>query len=529
MLKVDTQDKTKLIDPLYRAGRGFWALLLILLAVIGWSVYMYVRQVTIGLGETGMQRPVYWGVYMVNFIFFIGISHAGTLISAILRVTGAEWRRPITRVAEAITAFALMVGTLQIIIDMGRPDRLIYTLIHGRLQSPILWDIVSVTAYFTGSITYLYLPIIPDAAILRDNFPADGPKWRKRLYTALSLGWRGNREQWIRLEKAIAVMAVLIIPIAISVHTIISWILATTVQPGWHSTIFGPYFVVGAIFSGIGALFVAMTLVRRLMGLENYITPKQYRNLGLIFITMSAVWMYFTYAEHLTLAAGQQVHEFPVLASKLWGSFAPGFWTMIALMVMAFWILVIPPMLPEKAKRIPVFRPRFAVGSAVVGALTALLIIKPTMLPAAAGFDPAALRYWLWLVLAVEVVVFGLGLAMWFKPHPIAASVVAAVAVLIGMWLERWNIIVPTMTHPYLIPYAGYTPTLTEIALTAGSVALFVFMFVVFFKLFPVISIWEVAEGRVIEAARGKLSIPMPEAIDVKENWLRKRDEPLNP
>ena len=119
MLKVDSQDRTKLIDPLYQAGWGFWVLILALLAVIGWAIFMYVRQLTLGLGITGMNRPVYWGVYMVNFIFFIGISHAGTLISAILRVTGAEWRRPITRIAEAITAFALMVGTLQIIIDMA--------------------------------------------------------------------------------------------------------------------------------------------------------------------------------------------------------------------------------------------------------------------------------------------------------------------------------------------------------------------------------------------------------------------------
>lgn len=261
MLLVEPQDKEKLIDPLYKTRPGFWVLITVLLAAIGWGVVMYIRQVTLGMGVTGMQRPVFWGVYMVNFIFFIGISHAGTLISAILRVTGAEWRRPITRVAEAITAVALIVGTLQIVIDMGRPDRLLNVILYGQLQSPILWDVVSVTAYFLGSVTYLYLPLIPDAALLRDNLPTASPLWRRRLYTVLALGWRGNRVQWLRLEKAIAIMAVLIIPIAVSVHTIISWILATTVQPGWHSAIFGPYFVVGAIFSGIGALFVAMTLV----------------------------------------------------------------------------------------------------------------------------------------------------------------------------------------------------------------------------------------------------------------------------
>jgi len=511
MLKVDSRDKTKLIAPLYRAGWGFWALILGLLVVMGWAVFMYIRQLTLGLGVTGMNRPVYWGIYMVNFIFFIGISHAGTLISAILRVTGAEWRRPITRIAEAITAFALIVGTLQIIIDMGRPDRLVYTILHGRLQSPILWDIVSVTAYFTGSVTYLFLPIIPDAALLRDNFPANGPKWRKRLYSLLALGWRGNRTQWLRLEKAIAVMAVLIIPIAVSVHTIISWILATTVQPGWHSTIFGPYFVVGAIFSGIGALFIAMSILRKLMGLEAYIQEKQYRNLGLIFITMSAVWFYFTGAEYLTLAAGQEVNEFPVMASKLWGQFALGFWVMVFAMIVAFWILVVPQLLPAKTKKVAVFRPGFAVGASIMVVLTAAVLVRPTIFPARAGMDPASLRQALWVLLAVEALLAGIGIAAWFKDKLAAASVTASVLVLLGMWLERWNIIVPTMTHPYLVPYATYLPSLTEIALTAGSVALFIFLFAVFFKFFPVISIWEVAEGRVIEREREKVTIPMPE------------------
>jgi len=304
MLKVDAQDKTKLIDPLFNIGPRFYFLASGLLLIVAWGVYMYIRQIVFGLGETGMDRPAFWGVYMVNFIFFIGISHAGTLISAILRVTGAEWRRPITRVAEAITTFALIVGTLQIIIDMGRPDRLISVILFGRLQSPILWDVVSVTLYFLGSVTYLYLPLIPDAAILRDNCPENAPAWQKWLYTVLALGWRGNREQWIRLEKAIAFMAVFIIPVAISVHTIISWILATTVQPGWHSSIFGPYFVVGAIFSGIGALFIAMTSVRKVLGLEAYIAPRQYRNLGLLFLTMNGVWFYFTYAENTGAAWG---------------------------------------------------------------------------------------------------------------------------------------------------------------------------------------------------------------------------------
>ncbi len=514
MLKVGSLDKQKLIDPLFRTGWAFRPLLAFLLAVVGWGVYHYVRQITLGLGETGMDRPSYWGIYMVNFIFFIGISHAGTLISAILRVTGAEWRRPITRVAEAITAFALIVGTLQIIIDMGRPDRLWSVIVHGRLQSPILWDVVSVTLYFLGSVTYLYLPLIPDAAILRDNCPSDAPGWQRRLYTTLSLGWRGNREQWLRLEKAISMMAFFIIPVAISVHTIISWILATTVQPGWHSSIFGPYFVIGAIFSGIGALFLAMTAVRRTLGLENYIAERQYRNLGLLFLTMIFVWAYFTYAENLGVAAGQQTDEFPVLASKLWGSFAPGFWAMVSLMGVAFWVLVGPGLMPTVSPRVRLLQPRTSLAAGGVAAVLVLLLLTPNLMPpVTVALGDLAMRRAAWTLVGILTATALLGATLWLKHQPVAATIVASVCVLIGMWLERWNIIIPTMTHPRLIPYTAYHPSITEISLTAGSLALFCLLFLLFFRVFPAVSIWEVAEGRVIAEAQSKLEIPLPEAV----------------
>ncbi len=521
MLKVDAQDKEKLIDPLFRTRPSFWIALLALLAVIAWGVYHYVRQLTLGLGETGMDRPSYWGVYMVNFIFFIGISHAGTLISAILRVTGAEWRRPITRVAEAITAFALIVGTLQIIIDMGRPDRLLFVIQHGRLQSPILWDVISVTVYFLASVTYLYLPLIPDMALVRDNMPASAAAWQRRMYHILALGWRGNREQWRRLEKAVSIMAIFIIPVAVSVHTIISWILATTVQPGWHSSIFGPYFVVGAIFSGIGALFIAMTAIRKAMGLKNYITEKQYFYLGMLFIAMTAIWAYFTYAEQLGIAASQQSEEFPVLASKLWGEFALSFWGMIGLMIVAFLVQVVPRLLPKRTSSLTIFQPRYALASAGAAVLMIILVYAPEVIfTDIASVDPV-LRG---IGLTLMIIFFGvamLAFLAWLKQRPITATVIAATLVVIGMWLERWNIIVPTMTHPRLIDYSIYLPTVTEAALTAASIALFVFMFLVFFKLFPAISIWEIAEGRVISEAQASVDIPEPEPSEMARRLRR--------
>lgn len=521
MLRVDAEYEKKLIAPLFSTPRWFFPAIGSLLLILGFGIYMYIRQVVFGLGETGMSRPSYWGMYMVNFIFFIGISHAGTLISAILRVMGAEWRRPITRVAEAVTAFALIVGTLQIIIDMGRPDRLPFTLLYGRIQSPILWDVISVTMYFLGSVTYLYLPLIPDAAILRDNCPPHAPPLQKKLYTVLALGWRGTRSQWIRLEKAIAFMALFIIPIAVSVHTIISWILATTVQPGWHSSIFGPYFVIGAIFSGIGALFIAMTGIRKAYGLENIIGITQYRNLGMLFLTMSFFWMYFTYAEHVGIAAGQLTEEFPVLAAKLWGEFSSSFWLMVGSMFIATFVLIAPKLVPERPIRLPIFRPR--TGLAFSGGLVtvAALMFGPAMAPnlviwadlsdANIRFNTPETRTVGWILMIALAVLAGLGFSRWLKHRLVTSTVIASAFVLMGMWLERWNIIVPTMTHPRLIPYTTYQPTLTEIALTAASFSLFILLFLVFFRIFPAVSIWEVAEGKVIQEAHAQITIPAPE------------------
>src|SRR5512143_3048046 len=205
--------EARLIATLSHTGRGFYMLVVVLLAVIAVGAYAYYRQLTDGLAVTGMRHYVFWGIYMTNFVFFIGISHAGTLISAILRVTGAGWRTPITRMAEAITVFALLIGAPMILIDMGRPDRVLNVLLYGRIQSAILWDLISVTTYITGSLLYLYIPMIPDMAILRDRLP-NASRWRKKLYTVLSLNWHGTNEQRHSLEKAVSIMAVLIIPVA---------------------------------------------------------------------------------------------------------------------------------------------------------------------------------------------------------------------------------------------------------------------------------------------------------------------------
>jgi len=264
-----------------------------------------------------------------------------------------------------------------------------------------------------------------------------------------------------------------------------------------------------------------MTGIRKALGLEEYIGLRQYRNLGLLFLTMNALWFYFTYAENLGIAAGQQPEEFVVLAAKLWGEFAPTFWLMILMMVAAFWILVVPKLLPASVERAAVFQPRVAfasVGAAVI--LFALVSLSPRT-PALAALSTANSLTLAWAAIIALLIFAALGVTFWLKAHPVASATIAGGIVLVGMWLERWNIILPTVTHPRLIPYAAYFPSLTEGLVTLGSLALFVMMFVVFFKFFPAVSIWEVAEGRVIEAAQSKNIMPAPEPS--KTGLLRPR------
>ena len=422
-----------MLQPIVQTGPRFYLLVASLVIVIAWGFSAYYRQVTEGLWVTGLSTSVFWGMYIINFVFFIGISYAGTLTSAILRVTGAEWRRPITRVAEAITLFALLIGASQVIIDLGRPDRMIKLITHGRFQSPLIWDVMTLTTYLLGSLTYLYLPLIPDVAILRDQLGTQVPAGRRRLYQILSLGWQGNAEQWRRLEKGISIMAILIIPVAVMAHAVVSWIFGMTLQPMWHSTIMGPYFLLGALFSGTATLFVAMTIMRRVLHLEAYITIKQYNYLGLLLLAMSLFWFYFTGAEYLTTFFGDLPDEMTVLLSKLVGEFRWHFWAMILC--------------------------NFAVPVSIL---------------------------------------------IWKRGRGVAGTFIAAVAINIGMWLERFTIVVPTLTRPRLTFYGIgiYRSTLTEWGLFASSAAMFVLLLVLFFKLFPAVSIWEVEEGREIEAAK---------------------------
>ena len=413
---VDTSHDA-IITPVLTVGPQFRMWATALAAVVAWAIFAWIWQLQHGLGATNLGRPVYWGLYITNFVFFVGVSHAGTLISAILRIVQAEWRRPITRMAEVITVLVLFFGVGNVLLDLGRPDRAMTVLLHPHLRSPLIWDVSSITLYLMCSSIYLYLPLIPDIALLRDRTTG----WRHDFYKRLANGWTGAPEQWHRLEKTISIMAIGVIPVAISVHTVVSWVFAMTIQPMWHSSIFGPYFVVGAIFSGIAAIITAMVVVRKVYSLERYLQPIHFNNLGLLLLVMACLWLYFTFAEHLTIWYAQEPNELGVFNAKLFGHFAPLFWAMLV------FCFVVP-----------------------------------------------------FTILANN------------RTRTITGTLVASISVNIGMWLERFTIVVPTLSNPRAPVHTFlYSPSWVEWSLMAGCFAAFTLLYMGFTKLFPIVSIWE--------------------------------------
>ena len=371
-----------LLRPLLETSWRFYALVVFLASIVLMGLGTWAYQMFTGFGVTGINNPIFWAFYITNFVFWIGISHAGTLISAILRLVNAGWRRPVTRCAEVITAFALMIGALFPIIHLGRPWLFFWLMpypssrqIWPNFRSPLVWDFFAITTYLTGSVLFLVLPMIPDFALVRDHTTG----LRGRIYGALALGWQGTPKQWHRLESAMSIMAIAIIPVAVSVHTIVSFDFSMAPVPMWHSTMFGPYFVAGAIFSGIAGLIIAMAALRKFLHIEAYLHPVHFQNLGKLLLMMSLLWGYFVFAERLTIWYGNGTAEIAVLRVTQKGSFAPLYWTMV---VVNF---VIP---------------------------VSILSIK--------------------------------------KLRTIAGCVIASCGVLVGMWLERFLIVVPSLGHVVL-------------------------------------------------------------------------------
>ncbi|HEU5288323.1 MAG TPA: NrfD/PsrC family molybdoenzyme membrane anchor subunit [Candidatus Limnocylindria bacterium] len=309
--------------PIGRGDRKFWIAVVVLGAMVAAGIYAWIYQIQRGLWVTGLNQKVSWGFYIINCVFFIGMSYGGAMTSAILRLTNAKWRAPLTRLAEATAVAALLVGAVYPIIDMGRPERFLNILLFAQVGSPVVWDVVAIGTYMIASLVFLYLPLIPDLATTRDSLRMSR---LQRIYRILALGWTGTEKQERSLARGIGVMAVLIIPLAVSVHSVLAWLFAVTARGGWHSTIFAPLFVLAAMLSGVAAVILVIAAFRKVYGLQEFITAKHFRYLSFLLIALGVGYLYFMVSEYLTEGYLLDEATAPLLESIFIGSYAPAFW-----------------------------------------------------------------------------------------------------------------------------------------------------------------------------------------------------------
>lgn len=419
-----------------------------LVLVIATGIGAYGYEINKGIGVSGLNRPVMWGFYITNFVFWIGISHAGIMISAILRLTQAEWRRPVTRVAEVMTVFSLMAALSNIMFHVGRPWRLFwvypYDFSRGlfmNIRSPFVWDPSAVMTYLIASSLFVYVALIPDIAVIRDR--ATG-KYAPTIYGALCLGWRGTPRQWKLQAIAGILLSALVLPVFVSVHSIVSWDFAIAIGvEGWHSTIFAPYFIIGAIHSGVSAVAMIMALAMWLWKLDNYLRPDHFDAIGRLLIVVAVTWFFFFFVEWIFAL---YTLESPELALRELQVFQwPYAWLFIVFLLTAFFIPV-PMWMFKRVRRSP------------------MLMFFSTIL------------------------------------------------VNIGMWLERFLIIIPGLARrqPFEFDWGTYHPSIIEILIVAETFAFVALGMLLFSKFFPLLPIFDMKEGQQLrqEIQIGRRTVP---------------------
>jgi molybdopterin-containing oxidoreductase family membrane subunit len=410
-----------------RPSHLFWVALAVSLTALAVGVGCVAYEIATGIGTWGLDKTVGWAFDITNFVFWVGIGHAGTLISAILFLFRQKWRTSINRAAEAMTLFAVMCAAVFPLIHMGRPWLFFwmfpYPNSRGSLwvnfRSPLLWDVFAISTYFTISAVFWFVGLVPDLATLRDRAR---PGLRKRVFTILSLGWNGSCRTWARYETLYLLLAGLATPLVVSVHTIVSMDFATSVVPGWHATIFPPYFVAGAVFSGFAMVLTLMIIARKVLGFEHLITIRHLENMTKVIIVTGGI-VALAYATEIFMAwySGNPLERF-VFLNRATGPYAWAFWTMVTCNVLS---------------------PQF----------------------------------------------------FWFKrirTSP-AAIFVLSLVINVGMWFERFVIIVTSLHRDFLpSSWSTYTPTAIEVGTLVGTFGLFFSAFLVFTRLLPVVSIGEV-------------------------------------
>jgi Ni/Fe-hydrogenase subunit HybB-like protein len=413
-----------------RPGRTYYILLALAIAGVGLLAFSFFAQLYLGIGLTGLMNPVMWGVYITTFVFWVGIAHSGTLISAILFLFRARWRQSIYRAAEAMTVFAVMTAGLFPIIHLGRPFIFYWLMpypnqrqLWPNFNSPLVWDVFAISTYLIVSATFFVLGMIPDIAAARDSTTVP---WRKKLYTVLSFGWRGSGRQWLHFNRAYLYLAALATPLVISVHSVVSWDFAMSIVPGWHSTIFAPYFVAGAIFSGLAMVITLLIPIRKIFGLEAYFTPRHFDAMSKL-VLFTGVIVLYAYLTEIFM---------------VWYS--------------------------GKAYK--------AEGQYIISAVTS--------------------TYW-WAGVIMILCNAVIPQLLWFKNirRNLPALFVITIFINIGMWFERYVIIVASLAREYM-PWQWnvYKPGWVEMGILVGSFSWFAMWFLLFIRVLPPVSVAELKE-----------------------------------
>ncbi len=414
--------------------KGWWIAFLISSTALLIGAFCLALTFYYGIGMWGNNNPVGWAFDIINFVFWIGIGHAGTLISAILFLFRQKWRTGIARFAEAMTIFAVMTAGIFPIIHTGRPWLAGYLLplpnqngVWVNFSSPLLWDVFAVSTYFTISFLFWGIGLIPDLATLRDRTTS---KIKKTIYSVLSLGWTNSNRNWSNYERAYLILAGISTPLVLSVHTIVSFDFAVSVLPGWHTTIFPPYFVAGAIFSGFGMVSTVLILVRKVFNMEHIITIGHLEKMNKILLA-TGMMVGYAYGMEFFIAwySGNTFEQF-VFINRAFGPYAWAYWTMVSCNV-----------------------------------------IFPQL--------------------------------FWFKKirRSIPITMVLVILVNVGMWFERFVIIVTSLHRDFLpSSWAMYYPTLVDLGLLLGSFGFFFTFLLLFLKTLPLVSISEIKA--VVEGAQ---------------------------
>jgi len=316
------------LRPFRRPGRGYWLLLAALTAVVALGAVAWAVQIRRGLGVSGFNDHSFWSIDLADVVTFIGVSYGGAVISAVLRLTGASWRAPLSRLAEGTAVVTVLIGGALIFPHLGRPERAWELVTRPNFSSPVFWDFVAISTYTIGSIIFFILPLFPDMAILHRAHREQIGR-RARLYAAVSRGWAGTPRQRSVLSGALGLTAIMIIPLAVSVHSVLAWAFSLVSRPWWHESVWAPYFVVAALYSGVALVILVVAGFRRAYHLERFITERHFVRLGFILAAFAAAYLYLTFADILPDAYVGERDTTAVFQLLLVGRFAPYFWTFV--------------------------------------------------------------------------------------------------------------------------------------------------------------------------------------------------------